>query len=257
VALECRMLSNVVLMMGIDRPQASTPTVKMSSPESDTEDLAEDMRALAVVSRTSSYSLISSASDDSFASVRSLGSECSGPMTTSEQPENLPNTKISSRRNSLHSVISFSTVLSNDTVQSLEEFSGVEAGVEYGGVALDPESGAQTFDLCIREKTGTSNRPASPSLNPAWYGWANFKPNPAATFKNDFQRLALIQGWSQEMKREQLIHLLSSEVTFHWDTDSDKLMQWKQLCKDMGIEDNLTTVTQCKKVSRFQNLCIF
>ena len=244
--------------MGIGRPQTSRPTVKTSSPASDTEDLAEDLRALAVVSRASSYSVISSASDDSFASVRSLDSEYSGAMTTSEQPENLPNNNISSRRNSHDSVISFNTVLSDDTIQSLEEFSGAETGVGYGeGVALDPESDIQTFDLCIREKTGTFIRPASPSLNLAWYGWANFKPNPDATFKSDFQRLALMQEWSQQMKREQLIHLLSSEVTFHWDADGDKLMQWKQLCKDMGIEDNLTTVTQCKKVSRLQNLCLF
>lgn len=208
------------------------------------------MRALAVVSRASSYSIISSTLGDSIASVRSLNSERSEPEVDSEEIQEISRTEGNSRRSSLGSVISLNSVLSNDTVRSLEEFSGAETGVGYGeGVALDPESDSQTFNLCIREKTRTSDKPASPSLNPAWYAWANFKPNPDATFKSDFERLALIQGWSKQTKREQLTPLLSSEVTFHWNADGDKLMQWKQLCEDMGIEDNLKTVTQCKKVS--------
>ncbi|EFQ94466.1 hypothetical protein PTT_07854, partial [Pyrenophora teres f. teres 0-1] len=232
---------------------------------SDADALAEDMRALAVLSRASSYSLISSASSD--ADVHSLNSECSEPAAILGISVNATNnTDSRSRRGSVDSIVSLNTVLSNATVQSLEEFSGAETGVGYGeDVALSPENNsnsgrdgvAQTLNLCIRERTRrTSDVAAAPAtaaaasrilLNPAWNAWANFTPDPSATFKSEFKRLAAAQGWSQSDKRAHLSSLLSSEVAFWWNANGDKLMQWRQLCENMGFEDDFRTITQCKK----------
>ncbi|KAI0571439.1 hypothetical protein Alg130_10884 [Pyrenophora tritici-repentis] len=223
-------------------------------------DLAEDLGAL-TLSRASSYSVIS-ASDDSLADVRSLNSERSEPAIIPGISLNAINSR--SRRSSIDSIVSINTVLSNATVQSLEEFSGAETGVGYGeGVSLSAENNnsnnsgrdgvAQTLNLCIRQRTRrTSDVPAaasaaSPSLlNPAWNAWPNFTPDASATFKAEFKRLAATQGWSNKDRHAQLRSLLTSEVSFWWNANGDKLAQWRQLCEDMGFKEDFRTIKQCK-----------
>ncbi|USP73855.1 hypothetical protein yc1106_01129 [Curvularia clavata] len=92
--------------------------------------------------------------------------------------------------------------------------------------------------------------------NPTWAEFTNFVHSPTAPFRSEFERLAQIKGWSKRVKQQQFISLLSSEVAFYWGADEDKLEQYQEMCRDLGLSLIPSSVKQCKKAlgSRKVNL---
>jgi hypothetical protein len=99
-----------------------------------------------------------------------------------------------------------------------------------------------------------SLRPSSTSL-PAqevagfWLQFPGFVPQPKASFKSEFGRLAKKQCWNTKTKQKHQVEALTSEIDFHYGKCLDKLDRWQQLCKDVGIENIPTSITKCRKVS--------
>ncbi|KAI4668383.1 uncharacterized protein J4E78_002209 [Alternaria triticimaculans] len=160
-------------------------------------DLTDRMRSLSIGSDTSSFSVISQVSDST----------------------DLQN-----------------SVLSLDTVKSLEEISG---GVEIPDTASehsDAESEASSLEL---------------DEKPAWSEYTNFVHRPDASFQSEFERLARTKGWVGRIKRQHLVELLTSEVEFYWGADDvDKLEYYQFLCQEMGVKQIPLTITQAKNALR-------
>lgn len=178
--------------------------------------LTDRMRSLSIGSDASSFSVISRTSTaDSFESVRSINSDL---LHEAEDGIDLQ-----------------TSVLSLDTVKSLEDISG---GVEIPDTATehsDAESEASSLEL---------------DENPAWGEYTNFVHRPSASFKLEFERLARTKGWVGRIKRQHLVELLTSEVEFYWGADDvDKLEYYQFLCQKMDIKQMPLTVTQAKNVS--------
>ena len=205
-----------------------------------TLDLTDHMRKLSVGSDASSFSVISRTSRaDSFGSVRSLNSDQSreeGDLRLSVGPQS------QSITNSWDSTDSRNTVLSLDTVQSLDELSGgVEIPNYDRGIATDATTDNSDTDSDVLEQDAVEN--------PAWNDFTDFIHRPTAPFKEEFERLARIKGWDRRTKRKRLISLLRTEVEFYWDSeDIDKLEYYQYLCQEMGVEHIPLTITQAKKV---------
>lgn len=210
---------------------ADTTVLKKVTAQAGGIDLTERMRRLSIGSDASSFSLISRTSRaNSFESVRSINSDQSHEaegLSTSPQPP--PNTEVSDSTDLQNSVLSL------DTVKSLEEISG---GVEIPDTASehsDAESEASSLEL---------------DENPAWSEYTNFVHRPDASFQSEFERLARTKGWVGRIKRQHLVELLTSEVEFYWGADDvDKLEYYQFLCQEMGVKQIPLTVTQAKNVS--------
>lgn len=77
-----------------------------------------------------------------------------------------------------------------------------------------------------------------------------FVPNPNASFKNEFSRLAKDMGWSDNTLEYGHHRLLAYQAEFNVNYgSSDKLQGWQDLCRDVGITPIPTSIKQCKKVS--------
>ncbi|KAH7088223.1 hypothetical protein FB567DRAFT_559904 [Paraphoma chrysanthemicola] len=92
--------------------------------------------------------------------------------------------------------------------------------------------------------------PSTSAVSDFWLQFVGFEPNPTATFKAEFARLAAHQDWATPTKRERQVEALTAEVAFHYGTCMDKLSHWQQLCEDVGIEDVPSSITKCKKTLR-------
>ncbi|KAI4655591.1 hypothetical protein J4E93_000305 [Alternaria ventricosa] len=208
-----------------------TTAVKKVTAQAGGIDLTDRMRSLSIGSDTSSFSVISRTSANSFESVRSINSDQSHEaegLSTSPQPP--PNTEVSDSTDLQNSVLSL------DTVKSLEEISG---GVEISDTASehsDAESEASSLEF---------------DENPAWSEYTNFVHRPDASFQSEFERLARTKGWVGRIKRQHLVELLTSEVEFYWGGDDvDKLEYYQFLCQEMGVKQIPLTVTQAKNALR-------
>ncbi|KAH7077676.1 hypothetical protein BKA63DRAFT_409724 [Paraphoma chrysanthemicola] len=170
---------------------------------------------------------------------------------------------------SSYSVVSDApTVYSLDTNESLD--GGVivtppaEEGLEIGLSALTIEdpvvstaagftrsnpTSIDTLEARIATYRPTPN-PSTSDVSGFWLQFVGFEPNPAATFKAEFTRLAAHQNWATTTKRERQVEALTAEVAFHYGTCMDKLSHWQQLCQDVGIEDVPCSITKCKKALR-------
>ncbi|KAL8908426.1 MAG: hypothetical protein Q9207_000845 [Kuettlingeria erythrocarpa] len=79
--------------------------------------------------------------------------------------------------------------------------------------------------------------------------YANFRQDPRAPLIDEFRRLAREQGWAGagwKIKRRECflsefeLHLGSIEV-------GNKLDAWQNLCRELNLNGNLRSITQCKK----------
>jgi hypothetical protein len=198
------------------------------------------MRKLSAGSDASSFSVISRTSRaDSFDSVRSLNSDQSREEGHLRLRVGPPSQSIT---NSWDSRDSRNTVLSLDTVKSLDELSG---GVEISNYDRDIATDTTTDD----GDTNSDILEQDAVENPAWNDFTDFVHRSNAPFKEEFERLARIKGWNRRTKRKRLISLLRTEVEFYWDSeDIDKLEYYQHLCQEMGVEHIPLTITQAKKV---------
>ena len=91
-----------------------------------------------------------------------------------------------------------------------------------------------------------------PKASPYWYQFVGFVPEPAAAFRDEFNRLVKHRGWGQSAGRKHRTKALLAELVFHFgDLSTAKLDQMQELCKLCRIKDNPLTITQCKLVSKW------
>lgn len=82
-----------------------------------------------------------------------------------------------------------------------------------------------------------------------------FVPNPNASFKNEFSRLATLMGWSVDSLEYGRNRLLAIQEEFNANYgSSDKLQGWQELCRDVGIVPIPTSIKQCKKVCLYSGV---
>jgi hypothetical protein len=94
--------------------------------------------------------------------------------------------------------------------------------------------------------------PSSPPLvSHFWSQFSGFVPQPKASFKSEFKRLAKSSGWNANIKKQRQIEGLKAEFNFHYGTCMTKLGHWQQLCKDVGVKEVPESITKCKKVSKW------
>ncbi|KAF2024028.1 hypothetical protein EK21DRAFT_104951 [Setomelanomma holmii] len=170
---------------------------------------------------------------------------------------------------------SYSVISGAPTVHSLDSNGDVEGGVIVTPTG-DEELECTFMDLSIldenvsdRTKVATasdltlsknelakcnpdSSQPLSSSsvVSSFWLQFKDFTPNPTATFKTEFNRLAQEQNWTSEARYERLPQTLTAEIDFHYGSCLNKLDRWQKLCEDVGVEDIPTSITQCRKALR-------
>jgi hypothetical protein len=77
-----------------------------------------------------------------------------------------------------------------------------------------------------------------------------FVPDDSASATDEFARLALFQKWTPKSKtyRKQWAEFFISEFRKHFNADAPNLENWQSLCRGLGIEGDLASLTKCKKV---------
>jgi hypothetical protein len=80
--------------------------------------------------------------------------------------------------------------------------------------------------------------------------FAGFVPDDSASLKDEFARLARFRNWKLAGKkyREEWAKFAVSEFKKHYDAEAPKLESWQSLCREIGIEGDLASITKCRKV---------
>ena len=85
-----------------------------------------------------------------------------------------------------------------------------------------------------------------------WTSFANFEPNAEASLIQDFNRLAVSQGWSKDERRKQRAECYNAEYAHYFHDDDwspeGKLAIWQRLCEIVGLVPG-KSITKCRKVS--------
>lgn len=84
-------------------------------------------------------------------------------------------------------------------------------------------------------------------IAPFWLRFPRFNPDRNATFESGFARLAALMKWKPQERGEQLAKAVSSEMGFRSE-DASTLEDWQMLCREVGLDSGLTSITQCRKV---------
>lgn len=103
--------------------------------------------------------------------------------------------------------------------------------------ALEQQIGAMTV----------GRNPSTPIASAFWLQFPGFVPQPKASFKSEFTRLAKSQSWSKETQQKCRIVALVSEFSHHYGTCMTSLEHWQQVCRDVGIDEVPGTITKCRK----------
>ncbi|PSN59007.1 hypothetical protein BS50DRAFT_509359 [Corynespora cassiicola Philippines] len=80
-----------------------------------------------------------------------------------------------------------------------------------------------------------------------------FEPDPSAPVSNEFFRLARHMRWRPGSKRfsKMRAECFRSEFAVYFGNDASRLQNWQSLCLELGIRENIGSITQCrKKLSR-------
>ncbi|KAI9701769.1 MAG: hypothetical protein M1836_001112 [Candelina mexicana] len=79
--------------------------------------------------------------------------------------------------------------------------------------------------------------------------FVDFTPDPTAALADEFERLAVHNGWDRtdDEYRENRGRFYASEFDEHWGTDATKLQNWQALCAEVKIEPVPQTITKCRK----------
>ncbi|KAF2852962.1 hypothetical protein T440DRAFT_420074, partial [Plenodomus tracheiphilus IPT5] len=187
-------------------------------------DLMDHMRRLSVTSDTSSFSVVSVASDSpSLQSLDSSGSIAGGVQVA--QNSELNSTVIEEEKK-------------DDDNDDEKEASGSA-----------PVPPAPPTKVVVQAATGdkakAEPRPTATTC-PFWYQFDGFKPSPTAKFREEFARLAQLQKWNKGQQQKFRLQALRAEIAFHNGTCVQKLAKWQKLCEEMGVEKDLPSITQCK-----------
>jgi hypothetical protein len=96
--------------------------------------------------------------------------------------------------------------------------------------------------------TGTKGIPIS-SAGPSYFdNFPGFVPHAQAKFTTNFKKLAKHMNWSPEKARKERINAIQLEFNFLYGTDTNKLENWQDLCREVGIVDVPGSITKCRKV---------
>lgn len=95
----------------------------------------------------------------------------------------------------------------------------------------------------------TNKKPPSSPSKGYFAKLKTFEPDQEASLVQEFNRLALSQGWSVRSKRykKEKQKCFAEEFEQEFGAEEGKLKGWQQLCRDVGIEPR-ASITQCKKV---------
>jgi hypothetical protein len=89
-----------------------------------------------------------------------------------------------------------------------------------------------------------------------WGSFPDFDHNPSAPVKDEFQRLANLEGWmgnngnKTEKYREEWAKCFQAEFNEHYG-DPSSLAGWQTLCREFGLDVIPGSVKKCKHVSCF------
>jgi len=93
---------------------------------------------------------------------------------------------------------------------------------------------------------------ASSRLNPYLAAFPDFTPDPRASVITEFKRLAGTKSWRPSTKkyRSQRRKYLLSEYDLNLGNldKENKLEDFQELCRKLGIKNVPTSMTKCKKV---------
>lgn len=77
-----------------------------------------------------------------------------------------------------------------------------------------------------------------------------FVPNHSAPAKDEFTRLAHQRGWKVDGKtyRKHWATFTASEFVRHYGREETKLENWQNLCREVRVEGDISSITKCRKV---------
>jgi hypothetical protein len=82
-----------------------------------------------------------------------------------------------------------------------------------------------------------------------WSRFKGFRPNPGASFNNEFWRLSKHQGWTQEERRQYRVEMFDADFTAHFGDDVGDLSMWQEFCRLCGIDPIPAAIPECIEVS--------
>jgi hypothetical protein len=85
-------------------------------------------------------------------------------------------------------------------------------------------------------------------VNPYWYDFHGFDPNPLVSVSKEFNRLARHMGWGKRERKYRKYEAYESEFNFFFVDEGNSLGTWQRLCDEVGIASQPQSITQCKKV---------
>ncbi|KAF1960710.1 hypothetical protein CC80DRAFT_464954 [Byssothecium circinans] len=90
--------------------------------------------------------------------------------------------------------------------------------------------------------------PTTPARPTYWQKFPGFEPKVDASFLEQFNKLAIHEGWTKKEKMRRRNEAIEEEFNYLQGTDIGKLERWQDLCCIVGIEDVPDTISKCKKV---------
>ncbi|KAF2852961.1 hypothetical protein T440DRAFT_477326 [Plenodomus tracheiphilus IPT5] len=124
------------------------------------------------------------------------------------------------------------------------------AGVAHRASASFQTANIEPTNVETANQTGTSTASAADGFVYEDYVWGQFEgflPNPHASFNDEFQRLAIHQGWNREERREHRLELFNADWEAHIGSDINNLKHWQELCRLCWIASIPDTIEDCKK----------
>lgn len=117
--------------------------------------------------------------------------------------------------------------------------------VEAPGPALAPHAqGNNPNNASSHAGNGASSTAGS------WFlKFPPFVYDRTAPLENNFYRLAAERKWGRELMRKRWAQCQMEEFGNAYGTDTTKLEAWQSLCREVHIEEPMTSITQCRKVS--------
>ncbi|KAJ4291871.1 hypothetical protein N0V90_009767 [Kalmusia sp. IMI 367209] len=121
-----------------------------------------------------------------------------------------------------------------------------------GGLALPQDAASAITSDATSLGTAT---PSSDTTGSYFDQFKNFERQVDAGFINQFNKLAIHEGWSKSEKARRRDEAVELEFAHLFGTDTKDLSKWHELCRIIGIDDQgLTSITKCKKVSMLKHL---
>jgi hypothetical protein len=89
-------------------------------------------------------------------------------------------------------------------------------------------------------------------------GFAGFVHDDTAPISQEFERLALEQGWVAKSRPYRAFReeCLRTEFEGHFGSNAHDLANWQALCAELGADEIPASKTQAKKVPNYLSVCL-